>query len=72
MLVGIAFIVIILLIIKEIGSNSTDKDYNSIQYHADWDKEYHKWKMCGVSDSTARANSFKKVQEDKKKGKYDK
>lgn len=72
MLTVIVLIIIILFIVREVGRNSTDKDYDSIQYHADWDKEYNKWKMRGVDDTTARANSFKKVQEDKKIGKYDK
>lgn len=72
MLELIILIVAILLIVREIGRNSSGKDYDSVQYHKDWDREYNKWKMRGVDDNTAHANSFKSVQKDKKDGKYDK
>lgn len=72
MLGFIALVVGILLIVAEIGRNSSGNDYDSVQYHKDWDREYNKWKMRGMDDNTAHANSFKKVQKDKKDGKYDK
>ncbi|NCC42666.1 MAG: hypothetical protein EOM18_03590 [Clostridia bacterium] len=69
----IALILIIwigLSIVAGIGRNS--HDFKSTEYHKDWDSKYNSWKMKGVDDNTARTNSLKEVQKDKKNGKYDK
>lgn len=68
----IIFIGMVLAIVAAIGRNSTDGDYDCVHYHLDWDKEYHKWKLRGASDSAAHANSLKEVQKNKKQGKYKK
>ena len=68
----IILIVVVLVIAYTVGSSSSGRDYDSKRYHQDWDREYNKWKMRGVDNNTAHANSFKKVQKDKKDGKYNK
>lgn len=62
--------VIFLLILVEIGKNS--KDYNFTEYQKDLTKEYSKWRLKGLNDDVARANAIKKVQKNKKDGKYNK